>query len=112
MSIDDSPEAVIQRTIEAMEKFIHEEKEGTPISSVTKSHFQLQIKTLQNAPRDLEKLGQIIKAKERENGKARHFEDTQRRVRELEMLKFELFLVQRSDGENIKQQATKKNKSK
>jgi hypothetical protein len=114
LSIDDSTtEAVIQRMIEAMQKFINEEEEeGIMLSSVTKRHFQLQIKTLQNAPRDLEKLGQIIKAKERENGKARHFEDTQILVRELEMLKFELFLVQRSDGENIKQQATKKNKSK
>jgi hypothetical protein len=43
----------------------------------TKRHFQLQIKTLQNGPRDVEKLEQIIKAKERENNeKARHIEDT------------------------------------
>jgi hypothetical protein len=94
VSIDDSPEAVIQRTIEAMEKFIHEEKEGTPISSVTKSHFQLQIKTLQNAPRDASKLEQIIRAKEREkNEEATHIYQTQRLVTEIEMLKFVLCLM-------------------
>jgi hypothetical protein len=43
-------EAVISRKIEAKREFIREEEEkGKPISSVTKRHFQLQIKTLQNA---------------------------------------------------------------
>jgi hypothetical protein len=93
--IDDSTEAVIQRTIEAMQKFIREDKEGISLSSVTKRHFQLQISTLQNAPRDVEKLGQIIKSKERAKEEAMHIEDTQRLVIEIEMLKFVLFLVRR-----------------
>jgi hypothetical protein len=54
--------------------------------------------TLQNAPRDPSKLEQIIKAKERENEKARHIEDTQRLVTQIEMLKFVLFLVNRNNG--------------
>jgi hypothetical protein len=49
----------------------------------------------------VEKLEQIIRAKERkrerekerENEKARHIEDTQRLVTEIEMLKFVLYLV-------------------
>jgi hypothetical protein len=95
-SIDnDSTEAVIQRIIEAKPKFINEDKEGMPLSSVTKRHFQLQMNTLQNAPRDVEKLQQIIKAKESENDKATHFDDTQRLVTELGMLKFVIFLVRR-----------------
>jgi hypothetical protein len=51
--------------IEAKRSFIREDQEGIPIpiSSVTKRHFQLQIETLQNAPRDPSKLDQIIKAK-------------------------------------------------
>jgi hypothetical protein len=55
--------------IEAKQRFIREgeDQEGVPISSVTKRHFQLQIETLQNAPRrDVDKLEQIIKAKEKE----------------------------------------------
>jgi hypothetical protein len=110
LSIDDSTaeedeeEAVIQRMIEAIRKFIREgegegeegEGEGIPISSVTKRHFQLQIKTLQNAPRDAAKLEQIIKAKERENNdKAMHIDDTQRLVTEIEMLNVVLYLVMR-----------------
>jgi hypothetical protein len=53
-SIDDSAEAVIQRKIEAMLRFIREEgggedqqeEEGISISTVTKRHFQLEIDTL------------------------------------------------------------------
>jgi hypothetical protein len=54
--LEDSPttlaekeqEAVIQRMIEAMQRFIREDPEQSiQISSVTKRHFQLQIKTLQ-----------------------------------------------------------------
>jgi hypothetical protein len=50
-----------------------EQKEGIPISTVTRRHFQLQIHTLQNAPRDVEKLEEIIKSKEREKERATHF---------------------------------------
>jgi hypothetical protein len=60
---------------------------------VTKKHFELQIRTLQNGPRDVEKLQQIIKAKERENKEARHFYETERLVTEIEMLKFVLCLM-------------------
>ena len=102
--LEDSPttlaekeqEAVIQRKSEAMQRFIREDPEQSiQISSVTKRHFQLQIKTLQNAPRDVAKLEQIIKAKERQNEEATHFEDTQRLVTEIEMLKVVLYLVSR-----------------
>jgi hypothetical protein len=71
---DDSTGAVIQRMIEAKHRFIREDPEGIQISTVTKRHFQLQINSLQNAPRNVEKLEQIIKAIERENEKAMHFE--------------------------------------
>jgi hypothetical protein len=82
--------------IEAMRSFIREDPKGIQISSVTKRHFQLEINTLQNAPRDPSKLEQIIKAKERENDKARHIYDIQRLVTEIEMLKFVLYLVNRN----------------
>jgi hypothetical protein len=109
---DDSTTGAIQRMIEAMRRFIregeeHQEEEGIPISSVTKRHFQLQIKTLQNAPRDAAKLEQIIKAKERENNqKARHIEDAQRLVTEIEMLKVVLYLVSRKTHAHSSNRAT------
>jgi hypothetical protein len=105
--IDASTEAVISSMIEAMKRFIREgegedqregKQEGIPLSSVAKRHFQLQIETLQNAPRDVEKLRQIIKAKERENNEARHIDDTERLVTEIEMLKLVLCLVSRSSS--------------
>ena len=78
--------------IEASQRMINEQHN----SSVVNRDFKLKIKTLQNAPRDPSKLEQIIKAKERENDKARHIEDTQRLVTEIEMLKVVLFLVNRN----------------
>jgi hypothetical protein len=105
--IDDSTEAVIQRMIEAKRNFIQEDNNNSDndktsssssiiINPATRAHFQLEIKTLQNAPRDASKLEQIIKAKEREHDKARHIYETQRLVTEIEMLKFVLFLVNRN----------------
>jgi hypothetical protein len=98
-SIDDSTEAVIQRKIEAMQRFIREDpQQAIQISSAAKRHFQLQIETLQNAPRDVSKLQQIIKAKENENKEARHIYDTERLVTEIEMLKLVLCLVNRNSS--------------
>jgi hypothetical protein len=56
-------------------------------------HFKLQIKTLQNAPRDPEKLEGLLKIKKRQKEEAVHIEDTQRLVTEIEMLKIVLYLM-------------------
>ena len=46
-------------------------------------HFKLEIKTLQNAPRDAKKLERLLKAKQREKEEeAMHIEDTERLVTE------------------------------
>jgi hypothetical protein len=50
---------------------------------------------LQNAPRDEGKLRELLKLKEKENEETTHIEDTQRLVREIEMLKVVLYLVSR-----------------
>lgn len=62
-----------------------------------KRHFELQIKTLQKAPRDEDKLREFLKLKEKQNEQeATHIEDTQRLVTEgIEMLKVVLYLVSR-----------------
>ena len=62
-----------------------------------KRHFELEIETLQNAPRDEGKLGALLKIKERHNEEATHIEDTQKLVTEIEMLKTVLCFVSRSN---------------
>jgi hypothetical protein len=72
-----------------------------PINPATKRHFELEIETLQNAPRDEDNLRQLLKLKEKENEQeATHIEDTQRLVTEIEMLKVVLHLVSRKSGSN------------
>ncbi len=64
------------------------------INAVMKRHLELEIKTLQNAPRDADKLRRLLKLKEKQNEQeAAHIEDTQRLVTEIEMLKVVLYLV-------------------
>lgn len=63
---------------------------------IINEHFKLQIKILQNAPRDPEKLERLLKVKKRQKEEAMHIEDTQRLVtEEIEMLKVVLYLVRR-----------------
>lgn len=47
-----------------------------------KRHLELQIKTIENAPRDADKLRQLLKVKRRQKEEAMHKEDTQRLVTE------------------------------
>ncbi len=72
---------------------------GEGLSPPMKRHLELEIKTLQNAPRDADKLEQLLKVKQRQKEEAMHIEDTQRLVTEIEMLKVVLHLVSR--GEEI-----------
>jgi hypothetical protein len=66
------------------------------MNPVMKRRLELQIKTLQNAPRDSDKLEQLLKVKERQKEEAIHMDDTQRLVtEEIEMLKVVLYLVSR-----------------
>jgi hypothetical protein len=75
-SIYDATEVAIQRTIEAAQRMIRvnnnnnsQEKEEQPeiirINSAMKRHLELEIETLQNAPRDEGKLRELLKLKEK-----------------------------------------------
>jgi hypothetical protein len=46
------------------------------MSPPLKKHLELQIKTLRNAPRDAEKLRQLLKVRLRKKEEAKHIEDT------------------------------------
>jgi hypothetical protein len=52
-----------------------------------KRHLKLEIKMLQNAPRDADKLRQLLKVKQRQNQEAMHREDIEGLITEIEMLK-------------------------
>jgi hypothetical protein len=54
-----------------------EARKGSGINPVMKRHLELQIKTLQNASRDADKLRQLLELKQRQKEEAMHFEDTQ-----------------------------------
>ncbi len=82
--------------IEASQKMINEQLNSPPVNE----HFKLQIKTLRNAPRDADKLEQLLKVKRRQKEKAMHIGDTQRLVTEIEMLKVVLYLVNQNRHEH------------
>jgi hypothetical protein len=59
--------------IESSERMIREQNNNPAISK----HFELEIKTLQNTPRDPDKLEQLLQVKERKKEQqAIHIEDT------------------------------------
>jgi hypothetical protein len=61
--------------IEASQRMIDEQKNSPPANE----HFKLQIKTIQNAPRDPDKLERLLKIKEREKEEeAMYMKDTQK----------------------------------
>jgi hypothetical protein len=78
--------------IEASQRMINEQH-GNP---AVNEHFKLQIKTLQNAPRDVDKLERLLKVKETQKEEAMHIEVMQRLVTEIEMLRVVLYLVCRN----------------
>jgi hypothetical protein len=88
--------------IEASQRIL---KVNTPgdlggMNPAVKKHYELQIKTLQNAPRDVDKLERLLKRKQREKEEAMHIEETQRLVTEIEMLKVVLYLANRNSAAN------------
>ena len=94
-SIHDPTEVAIQKMIEASQQILKVNTQGKGMNPAVKKHYELQIKTLQNAPRDAEELEWLLKKKERAKEEAMHIEDTQRLVTEIEMLRIVLRLVRR-----------------
>lgn len=123
-SIYDSTEVAIQKMIEASQRIIKlntdsesnlnennknqrigERGESTTTTTIgswrgmnpaIKRHLELQINTLQNAPRDADKLERLLKTKRRQKEEATELEDVESLVTEIEMLKVVLFLVCRN----------------
>lgn len=87
--------------IEASQRMLKVNSQETlgGLSPPQKRHLELEIETLQNAPRDAEKLEKLLKVTQRQKEEAMHIEDTQRSVTEIEMLKVVLYLVSRREEE-------------
>jgi hypothetical protein len=84
--------------IEASQRMIRVNSQGGGelggMNPIIKKHYELQIKTLQNAPsRDADKLERLLRKKQRQKEEAMYMEDTQRLVTEIEMLKVVLYLA-------------------
>jgi hypothetical protein len=94
-SIYDPTEVAIQKMIDVSQGIITMGSQGElgGMSLPMKKHLELEIKILQNAPRDPDKLERLLKVKRRQKEEAMHLEDTQRLVTEIEMLKVVLHLV-------------------
>jgi glycine cleavage system H lipoate-binding protein len=84
--------------IESSQRMITINSQGEGMNPAINRHLKLEIKTLQNAPRDEDRLEWLLKVNQRQKEKAMHIEDTQRLVTEgIEMLKVVLRLVRRRD---------------
>jgi hypothetical protein len=94
-SIHDSTEVAIQKMIDASQGIITMGSQGEGMSPPMKKHLELEIKILQNAPRDPDKLERLLQIRQRQKEEAMYIEDTQRLVAEIEMLKVVLYLVSR-----------------
>ncbi len=100
-SIHDSTEVAIQKMIDASQVMLEtnthggEGAAGGGMNPVMKRHLELEIKTLQNAPRDVDKLRRLLQTKQRQKEEAMHIEVTERLVTEIEMLRVVLYLVSR-----------------
>jgi hypothetical protein len=90
-----------QRILAVQSQVQGEAKEGWGINPFMKRHLELEIKTLQNAPRDEEKLRRLLELKQRQKEKAMDIEDTERLVTEIEMLKVVFYLVSRKMQQNV-----------
>jgi hypothetical protein len=116
-SIYDSTEVAIQKMIEASQRMIPmhtqvpgEAREGWGINPAVTRHLELEIRTLQNAPRDADRLRLILEVKQRKKEEADHIEDTQKLVTEIEMLKVVLFLVCRNRNRGKEQEMKEEKK--
>jgi hypothetical protein len=59
-SIHDSTEVAIKKMVDANQRMSKMNSQGEGMSPPLKRHLELEIKTLQNAPRDVDKLRKLL----------------------------------------------------
>jgi hypothetical protein len=89
--VSDSTELVIYRIIEGIQRMIkvnnsqrgeEEEESAIRINPEMKNHWELEIKTLRDAPRDIDKISSLLKVRQGEYERATDIEDIQGLVRD------------------------------
>jgi hypothetical protein len=83
-SIYNPTEVALQKMVDASQRMIKLNSQGElgGMSPPMKKHLELEIKTLQNAPRDADKLERLLKVKQKQKEETMYIEDTQRLVRD------------------------------
>jgi hypothetical protein len=77
----DSTEVAIKKMIDASQKILKVKTKREAMNLAVKKHYELQMETLRNAPRDVNKLEWLLKTKRRQEDEAMHnIEDAQRLV--------------------------------
>jgi hypothetical protein len=94
-SIYDSTEVVIQELVDECQRNIDEQYN----SLVANEYLKQKMNSLQNAPRDLQKLERLLKQKEKECEKARYVLDIESLVAEIEVLRVIRYLINRNDND-------------
>jgi hypothetical protein len=96
--------------IDASQRMITMSSQGDlgGMSAPMKKYLELEIKTLENVPRDADKLRKLLQVKQKQNEQeAMYIEDTQRLVtEEIKILKVVLSLVCRNNTNKHKQLKT------
>jgi hypothetical protein len=89
-SIHDPTEVAIQKMIDASQVMLETNSQGGEgaaagggMNPAIKNHLELQIKTLQSAPRGVDKSKRLLQVKRRQKEEAMHIEKTERLVTEL-----------------------------
>ena len=92
--------ATDKKLIEASRRMlkVNSQRGEVGMSPPLKRHVELELETLENAPRDAEKLERLLKSKDRQKEETMHIEDRQTLVTEIEMLKVVIFLGCRKEG--------------
>jgi hypothetical protein len=102
---DDPTEKAIQKAIDGIHFFLNprnmtpeeqEKKTVIKISEATQKYCELQIRTLQDAPRNPDKLRELLEKRERQHEEAEDSEVISVLVKVIETLKFVQFLVNRN----------------
>jgi hypothetical protein len=105
LSVHDSTQKAIEKMIDGIHFFLNpsnmtpeeqEKKAVIKISEATRKSSELQIRTLQEAPRDPDKLRELLKRKQRQYEKAKLADEIQPLLTEIEMLKYVQFLINRN----------------
>jgi hypothetical protein len=91
---DSTTEIVIQELIDECQRNIDEQYSN---SLVANEYLKQKMNTLQNAPRDLQKLERLLKQKEKECEKAKYALDIESLVAEIEVLRVIRYLINRND---------------